>query len=250
MKFGQRLKEQREVFGDGDVMSHILDYKMLKKRISLAEKALEEEKAVSPEVVSEWMRAFKDEVGKFDAHVEQEAREVAEEVDAVEEEAGGDADASKKNKLCGKSSLKDLYLRAKELEFFVDLNKTAARKILKKFDKNLPGHNVSEWRDEECKQLFSFQDDTHVVELGRRVMAVYSGMRKKAKKTPTTPFADLHKSSNIRNAEMELDYHVSCVSDVLAYMMHHADSSPQASPAQSNVITDAIMADVATPAVA
>ena len=66
-------------------------------------------------------------------------------------------------------------MRVKELEFFVELNKTAVRKILKKFDKNLQGFNVSEWRDgDECKSLRCYGNDAEQLRL--RATSVYAGM--------------------------------------------------------------------------
>eukprot|EP01061_Rhynchopus_euleeides_P003564 TRINITY_DN12835_c0_g1_i1.p1 TRINITY_DN12835_c0_g1~~TRINITY_DN12835_c0_g1_i1.p1 ORF type:complete len:209 (+),score=52.91 TRINITY_DN12835_c0_g1_i1:292-918(+) len=195
MKFCQKLREQREVL-DGDAVPEVLDYKRLKKMISFLREQHAADPTLTDDSVEQWMKHFRAEVKKFDEHVIKEVEDLQAETCAHESCLGT-------SKTVDKNVLKDCYLRVKELEFFVELNKTAVRKILKKFDKNVPGYDLSEWRDgDECKSLKCYDNDAE--QLRHRVTSVYAAM---------------YKGNRAKQAEMELDCHVSCVSDVLAYMM-------------------------------
>ena len=160
MKFCQRLRSQREVFGD-EVVESIVDYKLLKKRISLLVQN-NEGGVVSTADVAAWMEGFFAEVRKFDRYYVDTVRH-------IDRDLATAASATK-------TDLKELYLRVKELAFFVNLNKTAVRKILKKFDKNIAGHNVGRWREVGALSLPSYQE-TRLTDMSQGIVQLYAGMR-------------------------------------------------------------------------
>eukprot|EP01064_Diplonema_japonicum_P004764 TRINITY_DN13125_c0_g1_i1.p1 TRINITY_DN13125_c0_g1~~TRINITY_DN13125_c0_g1_i1.p1 ORF type:complete len:221 (+),score=67.19 TRINITY_DN13125_c0_g1_i1:50-664(+) len=194
MKFCQRLREQREVF-DGDIVKYLLDYKKLKKRIGVIKKGSGE---ATKDDIELWMRGFKEEVQKFDGYFNETMKECEEEVESYEKSLG-------LRRPVKKTAIKDAYVSLQELKFFLELNRTATRKILKKLDKNVSGYNVSGWREEEGNDLFSSKEEP-LGELSQRLTSVY---------------AALFHGSRAKIAEMELDYHVSCVSDLFSFMMCH-----------------------------
>eukprot|EP01061_Rhynchopus_euleeides_P012779 TRINITY_DN22497_c0_g1_i2.p1 TRINITY_DN22497_c0_g1~~TRINITY_DN22497_c0_g1_i2.p1 ORF type:complete len:130 (+),score=48.22 TRINITY_DN22497_c0_g1_i2:100-489(+) len=117
MKFGQLLREQREAFGT-DVMDSVLDYKMLKKRIS----SLKENTSLTDDDVQAWMACFLKEIQKFDAYYLEEVACLTDDITAIEA-AFQKEDTS--NKVLSKAFLKDAYLKLKEMELFLELNRTA-----------------------------------------------------------------------------------------------------------------------------
>eukprot|EP01064_Diplonema_japonicum_P025789 TRINITY_DN37213_c0_g1_i1.p1 TRINITY_DN37213_c0_g1~~TRINITY_DN37213_c0_g1_i1.p1 ORF type:complete len:208 (+),score=37.91 TRINITY_DN37213_c0_g1_i1:91-714(+) len=196
MKFGQRLIEQRAVL-EGDALRSVLDYKKLKKAISNLKKECTTREITEGET-GEWMEIFTEEVAQFEEYMRGAVEDCSETVEQCEKLF----EAKKPQK---RTSLKDIYLEIQELRFLVDLNQTATRKILKKFDKNVPGHGVSSWRTEIGAELFERNMEPLRV-LTQKLTAIY---------------AALHHSNRCKIAEMELDYHVSCVSDLFSFMMDH-----------------------------
>eukprot|EP00754_Rhynchopus_humris_P017987 Rhum_TRINITY_DN14589_c25_g1::Rhum_TRINITY_DN14589_c25_g1_i1::g.100445::m.100445 len=194
MKFGQRLKTQSEVFEEYDeAKQSVLDYKLLKKKIGCLRCSLE-----AGELCQALVDAWKDE---FRAQVSKCAAFYREQLDDVQSEV---ADYLESNGRVKKAAMKDCYMRLKELSFFVDLNKTAVRKILKKFDKLLPCHPTSEWsNDMEYECCNGELCDDLLAQLTEKYAASCSCSQ--------------------HQAGMQLDYHVSCMSNLLSYMMQNTE---------------------------
>eukprot|EP01059_Diplonema_ambulator_P023281 TRINITY_DN38705_c0_g1_i1.p1 TRINITY_DN38705_c0_g1~~TRINITY_DN38705_c0_g1_i1.p1 ORF type:complete len:229 (+),score=80.64 TRINITY_DN38705_c0_g1_i1:71-688(+) len=196
MKFGQRLIEQREVL-EGDALQSVLDYKKLKKAISVLKKD-KETREITQADADDWMQQFTEEVECFVKYMQR----AVEESEVVVEQCERDFEAKKPQK---RTQLKDIYVTIQELKFLVDLNHTATRKILKKFDKVIPGYNLSAWRSEKGTAIFDTCAEP-ISQLSQRL---------------TTVYAALYSSNRCKIAEMELDYHVSCISDLFCFMMDH-----------------------------
>eukprot|EP00756_Hemistasia_phaeocysticola_P013141 Hpha_TRINITY_DN15254_c3_g13::TRINITY_DN15254_c3_g13_i1::g.65888::m.65888 len=192
MKFGRKMREQAQDVFEDEVIAAAINYKLLKKHIArLKEGGLDGEEGE----FESWLNEFQKEVRKFDDYFQEWLKEVQEEIDAAE--AGQ----------TGAQELKDLYYRVQELRLFAELNRTGCRKILKKFDKNLPGHDVTQRFAEVLPDLAVARMDGRLTELARRV-------------------AEAYKPCDARVAQMELDYHVSCVSDLFAYILSHGSREP------------------------
>eukprot|EP01063_Lacrimia_lanifica_P019934 TRINITY_DN27330_c0_g1_i1.p2 TRINITY_DN27330_c0_g1~~TRINITY_DN27330_c0_g1_i1.p2 ORF type:complete len:247 (+),score=119.01 TRINITY_DN27330_c0_g1_i1:77-817(+) len=207
MKFCQRLRRQKEDIFDDEACSQILDYKRLKKAIStlkarIVEEGLDEEAIAAG--VQEWLEDFEEEAHKFDSYFQGE-------IAVCEDEAAAFEQNLNSTQCTSKNALKEAYLSLQELKFFVELNKEATRKILKKMDKNVPGHNTMQWREDVGPTLLSFQDTT-LQQLIQRLTSVY---------------AALYHSNRAKLAEMELDYYVSCVSDLFSYMIENEPAGKQ-----------------------
>ncbi|KAJ9452521.1 hypothetical protein DIPPA_20702 [Diplonema papillatum] len=200
MKFCHKLREQQEVFAS-DAVQFVLDYKRLKKSISILKQSIgaDPQGGLSEDDVRAWFDEFLGEVKKFDDYFNETFDSCRETVLSMEKLIAN-------KRAVKKMQLKDVYLELQELKFFQELNKTAVRKILKKFDKNIPSHDFSKWRDEDGSQLASFTTEP-VIELSQRLVAVY---------------AAFCTGDRAKIAEMELDYHVSCVSDIFSFMMGHS----------------------------
>eukprot|EP01063_Lacrimia_lanifica_P017437 TRINITY_DN2452_c0_g1_i1.p1 TRINITY_DN2452_c0_g1~~TRINITY_DN2452_c0_g1_i1.p1 ORF type:complete len:223 (+),score=63.26 TRINITY_DN2452_c0_g1_i1:66-734(+) len=199
MKFGQLLQQRCSIFPP-EVSEKVLNYKHLKKSISNFTKS----RAAGADVdavqfLEDWMILFRREVHKFNAYFVEAADE--EEFNVAQYEAD-----HKHKKPVPRADVKESYIAAQELKFFVELNKVAARKILKKLVKNFPEHDAMLWYTQEGLELPAFQDTMYPII--RRLVAIHAHM-----------FHD----GKCNLAEMELDYSTSCSSEVLSYLMEVED---------------------------
>eukprot|EP01060_Flectonema_neradi_P001244 TRINITY_DN10735_c0_g1_i1.p1 TRINITY_DN10735_c0_g1~~TRINITY_DN10735_c0_g1_i1.p1 ORF type:complete len:229 (+),score=53.31 TRINITY_DN10735_c0_g1_i1:64-687(+) len=207
MKFGQSIKEQRLVFSNS-VAKYIIDYKALKKRIGVMKK--QEDKTEQQTMLQDWLKCFGSEMTKFDKYFEEAVEEIEEEMEELETHI---TDVPPK-----KPDLKEIYHTVQELRFFMNLNKTAARKILKKLDKQLKGEHGKSWFATNRGNLFAYRDDP-LKDLAQRTSSIY---------------ASSFCQNRARIAEMELDYHVSCVNpDIFSYTMCHIKMKPSQSGTDS-----------------
>eukprot|EP01060_Flectonema_neradi_P006940 TRINITY_DN1479_c1_g6_i1.p1 TRINITY_DN1479_c1_g6~~TRINITY_DN1479_c1_g6_i1.p1 ORF type:complete len:223 (+),score=45.30 TRINITY_DN1479_c1_g6_i1:54-671(+) len=200
MKFGQSMKQQRLVFSNS-VAKYVIDYKALKKSIGVMKK--ETDKEIQENMIAEWLKKFTQEMKKFDNYFQENADEIQEDMNEIESKLSENPP--------NKPDLKEQYLAIQELRFFMNLNKTAARKILKKLDKQLPGEHGKTWSDKNLDGLCAYREDP-LKDLSQRTSSIYA-----------TSFC----KNRARIAEMELDYHVSCVTpDIFSYTMSHMKMKP------------------------
>lgn len=226
MKFGQKLREQSIDVFDEQWMAHVCDYTGLKKAIGRLRRA--QPQACGGEDieagVAAWFARFSDELRRFDPFYRGRVDAAQAMVEAVEAALcaprGGVAappplPPQRKASAAQAEQLKELYLHLQELKFFGELNRTACRKILKKFDKNQPARGAQERFRAEIDALSVSTDGWRVTELSERVQVVYASM---------------HCQGKTRVAQMELDYHVQCMSDIFAYMLSHGGLGNAAKP--------------------
>eukprot|EP01065_Artemidia_motanka_P030027 TRINITY_DN3604_c3_g2_i1.p1 TRINITY_DN3604_c3_g2~~TRINITY_DN3604_c3_g2_i1.p1 ORF type:complete len:240 (+),score=80.43 TRINITY_DN3604_c3_g2_i1:128-847(+) len=215
MKFGRKLREQsREVFDD-DVVDAAIDYKSLKQFIARIKKTDEagEDSAAERE---DWFEQFEAEVRKFDSFFKERVEETREEVERTEASA---AEHSVRPAPSGqRNDVKDLYCRVQELKLFAELNRTGCRKILKKFDKNVEGGRASAKYQEWLLTLHVASLEPELADMSKRLVGAFSEMLEPSKR------------GNAKIAGMELDYHVTCVSDLFSHMQTH-DGAPGAQQA-------------------
>jgi len=191
MKFGRKMREQSEDVFDDETIEAALNYKLLKKIIS----QLKDEGRMEADACKDWLSKFNVEVQKFEEKFKSQLTVVEEEVDKAVEG---------KNK----TALKAAYYDVQELRLFAELNRTGCRKILKKFDKNIPGHDVGVGFSDTQSTLAVVQMQPKLEELSDQVARTYN-------------------PEDARVAKMELDYHVSCVSDLFAYILSHSAQAPR-----------------------
>ena len=200
MKFGQSIKEQRLVFSNS-VAKYIIDYKSLKKTIGVMKK--EADKEQKDILIKDWVKSFSIEMRKFDKYFEEAVEDIEEEMLELEKHLTVNSPK--------KPDLKELYHSIQELRFFMNLNKTAARKILKKLDKQIPGEHGKNWSNTNFQKLYAYRSDP-LGDLAQRTASIY---------------ASSFCQNRARIAEMELDYHVSCVNpDIFSYTMCHMKMKP------------------------
>eukprot|EP00756_Hemistasia_phaeocysticola_P003499 Hpha_TRINITY_DN12279_c0_g1::TRINITY_DN12279_c0_g1_i1::g.16628::m.16628 len=215
MKFGRKMREQCEDVFDATVLEHTLDYKRLKKLISKM-KAEQESGGDVQEHLRDWESAFAAECRKFDEFHRQLVDESTVRVTRVEQALSTEDQMVGSGRQAVWEETRELYCHLNEILLFAELNRTGCRKILKKIEKRMSSGTQARCSQTLPSLCVCTMDDT-IRQLMQRVVCVY---------------AALFSQGSCQVAQMELDYHVTCISDIYQHIQEHSGvaafgSSPQ-----------------------